>query len=166
MDIFVIGATGFVGGAAARHLPALGHTVSGLARSAAAARALSEQGIVAVRGDLEEGRAAVVASVADAVIVAAQLDPTAEQVLVDELLDAHAGTGRTLLLTSGTGVFLQRTGGAWSEDVYAEDDPFEVEPLARQRFAVEQAVRRGGRLPRPRRSGTQPEPVRGEPRLG
>ncbi|MEU0310328.1 MULTISPECIES: NAD-dependent epimerase/dehydratase family protein [Streptomyces] len=44
MDIFVIGVTGFVGGHLARHLAAEGHTVTGLARTGAAAATLRAQG--------------------------------------------------------------------------------------------------------------------------
>ncbi|MEV5504452.1 hypothetical protein AB0M50_54515 [Nonomuraea fuscirosea] len=43
--------------------------------------------------------------------------------------------------TSGTGVLIQRTGGAWSEDSFGEDDPFTVEPLAARRLGVERSVR-------------------------
>lgn len=45
MDIFVIGATGFVGGHLARHLAAEGHTVTGLARTGAAVATLRARGI-------------------------------------------------------------------------------------------------------------------------
>jgi hypothetical protein len=40
------------------------------------------------------------------------------------------------VLLSGTGVLMQRTAGAWSEDCFSEDDPFDPEPLARARVAT------------------------------
>ncbi|RLL68315.1 NAD-dependent epimerase/dehydratase family protein [Streptomyces sp. Z26] len=142
MDVFVIGATGFVGGALARHLAAAGHQVGGLARTASAAAALEAAGIHPVRGDLDEGRGATVAAArrADAVVYAAQPDAVLETATVAELTRAMAGTGRTLVFLSGTGVLLQRTGGAWSEDGFAEHEPFAVEPLAAARKAAEDTV--------------------------
>ena len=143
-DVFVIGATGFVGGGLATHLAASGHRVRGLARSADAAERLRLRGIEPHRGDLGAGRREVLAAAAtaDAVVYAAQLDPSEETAVVDDLVAALRGTGTTLLFVSGSGVFLQRTAGAWSPDVVAEDDPFTVEPLATARYAAEQTVRR------------------------
>lgn len=182
MNILVIGATGFVGGAVARHLVTQGHTVTGLARSGEAAARLTAQGITPVAGDLpgppggrpggrsepsgdfsgpsgdepgglsgasgtgqgERGGFEAVLAVAgraDAVIFAAQPDPGTEERAVAGLLDALAGAGKTFVFTSGTGVLIQRTGGAWSEDSFGEDDPFTVEPLAARRLGVERSVR-------------------------
>lgn len=143
MRILVIGATGFVGGAVARHLGGKGHFVTGSARSDEATERLVAQGIRAFRGDLDAGRPEVVAAArqADAVVFAAQVEPEAERVAVADLLGALEGTGKTFLFTSGTGVLIQRTAGAWREDCFAEDDPFTVEPLAAGRLAVENMVR-------------------------
>ena len=140
--VLVIGATGFVGGAVARHLATRGHRVTGMARTPAAAARLGP-GVRPLLGDLDGGRDAVLtaASRSDAVVFAAQPAPRDEERMVAELLDALAGTGAAFLFTSGSGVLMQRTGGAWSEDSYAEDDPFTVEPLAVTRHAVENAVR-------------------------
>ncbi|WP_328457236.1 NAD-dependent epimerase/dehydratase family protein [Amycolatopsis sp. NBC_00438] len=55
--------------------------------------------------------------------------------------DALAGSETSFLFVSGSGVLLQRTGGAWSEDSFAEDDPFTVEPPAARRPAVEEPAR-------------------------
>ena len=140
MDVFVIGATGFVGGGVAAHLSAAGHRVRGLARTPAGADQLRIRGVTPVAGDLGERRKEVLtaASTADAVVYAAQVDPSAELAVVESLLDAATGA---FVFVSGTGVFLQRTGGAWSPDCVAEDDSFAVEPLAAARFATEQATR-------------------------
>ncbi|MDL5158275.1 NAD-dependent epimerase/dehydratase family protein [Actinomycetospora termitidis] len=147
MQVYVIGATGFVGGGIAAHLVAAGHHVLGLARTAEAAERLAARGVEPHRGDLDAGRAEVVATAvaADAVVYAAQLPGPDELALTAALLDGLAGTDRALLFTSGTGVLLQRTGGAWSPDSFAEDDPFDVEPLAAGRYAAERMVREDGR---------------------
>jgi nucleoside-diphosphate-sugar epimerase len=143
MDVFVIGATGFVGGHVARHLVVAGHRVRGLARSEDAAERLVGDAIEPVRGDFEAGRAAVLdaAAGADAVVFAAQMPPDLELQAVAAVLDTLAGGGATFVFTSGSGVLLQRTGGAWSPDSFTEDDDFVVEALAATRFAVEGLVR-------------------------
>ncbi|MBT2235743.1 NAD-dependent epimerase/dehydratase family protein [Nonomuraea sp. NEAU-A123] len=142
MKIFIIGATGFVGGAIARHLAGSGHHVTGLARTEAAAVTLKARGITPAPGDLETRRPEMItaASLADTVIYAAQADPAQETATLDDLIQTLAGSGKTLVFLSGSGVFLQRTAGSWSSDSFAEDDPFTVEPLAAARKAVEDTV--------------------------
>lgn len=146
MDVFVIGATGFVGGAVARHLTALGHRVTGLARTEAAAQVLAADRITPVAGDLDSRRSATIEAAlrADAVVYAAQAGPVSETATVGGLTRAMAGSGRTLVLLSGSGVLLQRTEGAWSQDSFAEHDPFTVEPLAVSRKAAEDTVLAAG----------------------
>lgn len=143
MNIFVIGSTGFIGGALARHFRAAGHEVTGLARSAGAAARLEADGIAPLIGDLDDGLPVAIAAAkrADATIFAAQVAPDVEHAAVSALLDAIAGQDKSFLFTSGTGVFLQRTEGAWSEDSFTEDDDFTVEPLATRRMEVETMVR-------------------------
>ena len=142
MKVFIIGATGFVGGALTRHLAGSGHPVTGLARTDAAAAALDAQGVTPVAADLETRRSAAVAAArrADAVVYAAQPDAAQETATVADLTRALAGTGKTLIFLSGSGVLLQRTAGAWSQDSFAEHDPFTVEPLAESRKAAEDTV--------------------------
>ena len=52
MRVFVIGATGLIGGAVANRLMSAGHVVTGLARSGEAVAALEAQGIEPVAGNL------------------------------------------------------------------------------------------------------------------
>jgi nucleoside-diphosphate-sugar epimerase len=68
-----------------------------------------------------------------------QLQP--EQAVVRALLDSLAGTGKTFIFTSGTGVLSQRTDGAWSEDSFAEDDPFVPSKYVGVRCETERMVR-------------------------
>ena len=141
MKVFVTGATGFVGSAIARQLRADGHRVFGLARTSDAEQQLSHNGIHAVRGDLDTRLpdALTAARNADATVFAAQLPPEREGPVVSAFLDMLAG--KSFVFVSGTGVFMQRTGGAWSQDSFAEDDPFDPEPLAAPRVKTETAVR-------------------------
>jgi len=141
--VFIIGATGYIGRHLARHFVACGHRVSGLARSENAAAELAADGIAPVLGDVDEQLDYVVAAMlaADATIYAAQIAFDREPAVLRALCDALAGSSKTFVFLSGTGVFLQRTAGAWSPDVFAEDDPFTPEPLAIARVEAEGVVR-------------------------
>lgn len=119
MRVFVTGATGYVGSAVVRELLDAGHEVLGLARSDAAAAALSEHMHVhgnrmhVHRGDLEDLdslRAGAV--VADGVVHAANkhisetTDPGAragvERRAAEAIGSALEGTGKPFVFTSGT----------------------------------------------------------------
>ena len=141
--ILIFGAGGFVGGGVSRHLSATGRVVRGVTRSPESADRLRAVSITPIIGDLENNLNALAAATedADAIIYAAQLHPDAEHHAVSVLLDAIAGTNKRFIFTSGTGVFLQRTGGAWSQDSFSEEDVFTPEPLAARRIEVEALVR-------------------------
>jgi nucleoside-diphosphate-sugar epimerase len=141
MKVFVLGATGFIGGAVARRLAASGHEVSGLARTEVAAARLSAAQIAPVLGDLDAGLPAAVETgvQADAVVFAPQLLLEPEHAAVAAFLQALGG--KTFIFTSGTGVLSQRTFGAWSEDTFAEDDPFTPAKTLIRRVETESLVR-------------------------
>ncbi|MCK9541432.1 MAG: NAD(P)H-binding protein [Novosphingobium sp.] len=141
MKIFLIGGTGFIGGHAARAMVAAGHDVTSLARSAAAEAKLASWGVASLRGDAED-REAIARGIAGAetvVFVAALGD--AETVLVDWMIDAMAGSGKTLIFCSGTGVLGERTAGEWSENTFAEWDEFVPSRALDSRVQLEKRVR-------------------------
>jgi nucleoside-diphosphate-sugar epimerase len=142
MKVLVIGAAGFVG---ARLVPALrmaGHEVTGLVRRPDAASALEASGVRALLADASRHNEVEPAALAaDATIFAPQLLLEPEFDAVRRLLDSLRGSGKHFIFTSGTGVLAQRTGGDWSEDTFAEDDPFEPLPWLALRLRTEALVR-------------------------
>jgi nucleoside-diphosphate-sugar epimerase len=125
MNVFLTGATGFIGSALIPQLVSAGHSVLGLARSDDGARAIEKLGARVHRGSLEDmASLRAGASRADAVIHCGfiheftkfkencEIDGRAIAALGDEL----AGSHRKLIVTAGTG--FPAPGG-----VRTEDDP-------------------------------------------
>lgn len=111
MRVFVTGATGFIGSAVVRELLDAGHHVVGLARSEKSAAALKAVGVDAHPGsldDLDSLRAG--ASAVDGVIHLAFMHDFADYAgavaadlqAVEALGSALEGTGKPLVITSGT----------------------------------------------------------------
>lgn len=142
MRILIYGANGYLGSHLVRHFVGAGHDVTGFVRSADAAARLEAAGARAIIGDLAQLDAALAPlDRADAAIYAAQLMLDAEQATVGALLDRLAGSGKSFVFTSGTGVLSQRTDGDWSEDTFAEDDPFVPSKYIGARKETEDLVR-------------------------
>lgn len=113
MDVFVTGASGWIGSASSAELLAAGHRVRGLARSERSAEALRAAGVEPVAGDLDTlDVLAAEARRADAVLHLgnkhdfdnqAEMNRT-ERAAVETFVTALDGTGKPFLLASGTAI--------------------------------------------------------------
>lgn len=103
MQVFLTGATGYIGSAVADALRGAGHEVSGLARSDAAAARLTGMGVRPVRGDFADpASVAAAARDAEAVISAASTnDPPVDAAAVSAVVEALRGSGKPFIYTSG-----------------------------------------------------------------
>jgi uncharacterized protein YbjT (DUF2867 family) len=112
LNVFLTGATGYIGGAVADALLRAGHKVTGLARSPEAANKLRAKGITSFHGDLNSPvDLANAAAQSEAVIHAGTTnDGAIDQAAVRVMLDALRASGKPLLYTSGIWV-LGDTGG-------------------------------------------------------
>jgi len=132
MRIFLTGATGFIGSALVPELIQAGHHVIGMARSGAGAQALREAGAESHHGTLEDVESLKRgAEKADAVIHTAfdhDFSRFVENCEKDKraiaaLGSVLAGSGRPLLITSGTGVGGGNPGELAREDVFNTSHP-------------------------------------------
>lgn len=102
MDVFLTGASGYIGGVVAKHLIRHGHTVRGLTRTASAVSALAAQGMDPVVGELDDfGLLTREAKRADAVVNTANSD---HRGAVETFIGALSDSGKVLIHTSGTSV--------------------------------------------------------------
>ena len=138
MDIFVTGATGFIGGSVAAALVREGHRVRGLVRNQNKAASCEAHGITPVMGTLaDHDLLAAEAGKAQAVINAASSD---DRGAVDALVAALSGSGKTLIHTSGSSIVADQAMGGASEAIFDEDNLPPPEPDKVARVALDRAV--------------------------
>jgi len=130
MDIFLTGATGYIGGTVAIRLIEAGHSVRGLVRTSAKAELLARHGIEPVVGTLDDDALLTrEAREADGVINTANADHPSS---VRALISALTGSGKPLLHTSGSSVIGDDARGSRvAEAIFDEDTPLVV-PSAKQ----------------------------------
>jgi nucleoside-diphosphate-sugar epimerase len=142
MNILIFGATGYVGRHVTRRLVSDGHAVTGFVRDETGAHKMTELGASSVTGSLDDmSLVTPLFAGFDAVLWIAQLMLDEEARVVSAMLGALAGTGRTFLFTGGTSLISERTDGDWSENSFAEDEPFVPRRQIAPRLAIEDMVR-------------------------
>jgi nucleoside-diphosphate-sugar epimerase len=140
MKVFLTSATGYIGSAVARSLQAAGHSVVGLARSAAAAQRLQDAGIQPHRGDLTDGASLQAAATqADAVIHTAATNdaemPRVDLQATQAILAALTDTQKPFVYTSGIWV-MGHTRGQVADETW----PLDPTPIVAWRPALEERV--------------------------
>jgi nucleoside-diphosphate-sugar epimerase len=140
MNVFLTGATGYVGGAIADALLRAGHGVLGLAHSEQSAKVLQARSISPLRGDLRDPASlARGAHQAEAVIHAATSNSSemaeADIAAVEALLAALEGTNKPFIYTSGCWVL-----GNSGESIADEESPTDPPAIVAWRPALERRI--------------------------
>ncbi len=138
MLIFLTGANGYIGGAAAVALIRAGHRVRGLVRDRAKADTVTAHGVEPVIGSLDD--AALLreeARAADAVVNAASSD---HRGAIEALLAGLSGSGKAFIHSSGSSIVADLAMGEPSARIFHEADP--IEPVADKaaRVAIDRLV--------------------------
>jgi nucleoside-diphosphate-sugar epimerase len=146
VQVYVIGATGYVGSAIAKALGARGHRVVGAARSAQSAERLREAGTAAAVSDVSIPESLKQpARDADAVIYSVQFTGAngaqAEAAALAALAEALDGSGKPLLYTSGYWVYGNTGGRAADEDARLDPPAFLAHRPALERAVLDGAAR-------------------------
>jgi nucleoside-diphosphate-sugar epimerase len=138
VNIFLTGASGYIGGSVAARFLENGHIVRGLVRTEEKASLVRAKGIEPVIGSLDDGALlAREAMAADAVVNTASADhrPAAEA-----FLEALSGSGKIFLHTSGSSIVGRRDEGRYGEAVFDENTPIEPSPARAARVALNRDI--------------------------
>ena len=144
MQVFLTGATGYIGSIIARRLKETGHQVVGLARSEASAQKLKALQIDTVLGALQDREKIIEAArKADAVIHTAFIHDYSdfagavqtERNVIAAFTKALAGSGKPFIATSGTGLL-----GDTGDRVIDDSESFEFQGELAGRAAAEQEI--------------------------
>lgn len=139
MNIFLTGASGYIGGSIATRLVERGHVVRGLVRTVEKATAVEKFGVTPVVGDLSQSALlSAEAHSADAVINAADSDHRAA---LEAMLDGLDGSGKALIHTSGSSVVSDVANGEPSDLIFDEDTPVAPTEMKKARLAIDNLVR-------------------------
>jgi nucleoside-diphosphate-sugar epimerase len=139
MNIFITGASGYIGGSVALHLLKNGHKIRGLTRTQNSADQLLRLGITPVIGSLDDaGLLTIEASRADAVISAAHADHLGS---VEAFVAALQGSGKTLIHTSGSSIIGDDARGEYASNaIYSENTPLLVDARKQARRDIDLVV--------------------------
>ena len=127
MRIFLTGATGFIGSRIIPELLAAGHKVVGLTRSDTGAQTLVEAGVEPYRGTIDDpeslragarGADAVIHTAFDHDFANFVANCEKDRQVIRVLGDALKGSGKPLVITSGTGIGIPAPGQPATEDVF------------------------------------------------
>lgn len=140
MNIFLTGASGYIGGTVARRLLEDGHRLRGLVRDVGKARRLAAMGVEPVIGDLDDAAILTAeARRADGVINTASSD---HRGAVEALVQGLAGSNKPFLHTSGSSIVADEARGDFASDkIYDEDTPFVAVAGKQARVAIDDIVR-------------------------
>ena len=138
MDVFVTGASGYIGGSVAARLMRAGHRVRGLVRSAEKAATLKSLGIEPIDGTLDQADILTREAMrADAVVNAANSD---HRGAVEALIAGLAGSNKALIHTSGSSVVSDTADGEPSDKIYDEDTKWTPVPDKAPRVALDRDI--------------------------
>jgi nucleoside-diphosphate-sugar epimerase len=139
MNIFITGASGYIGGTVAMHLIKQGHQIRGLTRSQNSADQLLRLGINPVIGSLDDSRLLTrQAYDADAIINAAHADHLGA---IEAFVAALKGSNKILIHTSGSSIIGDDARGERStEAIYSEETPLVVDARKQARRDIDLVV--------------------------
>lgn len=143
MNIFLTGATGYIGSSVAKHLSKGHHQVYGLLRDKEKTDAVKALGIIPVLGTLDDRELLTeYAQKTDAVIHTANSD---HRFAVDTFIGALAGTGKTFIHTSGSSVVSDDVmGNSENPQFYDEETLFFPMDVRQDRVNINNDIRIAG----------------------